>query len=191
MESSSPDLPLAEPGTGPVSPTRRLKLPIAALAGLAGILLMLGAIGGMYIQGPLVRAFFATTGLEPGGGALRPPIAVPAPPPEELPLRASGVVALGRLQPVGGVIEVAGPTTASAPRVLDLLVQEGDVVEFDAPLVVLDTYPQLLAARDAAERAVQVSETALEQVRRDVSVGQREGTANIDAARTAVAQANR
>lgn len=191
MESSNPDLPLAEPGISPSPPGRRVRLPPAALAGVAGILLMLGAIGGMYIQGPLVRAFFATTGLEPGGGALRAPIAVPAPPPEEGPLRASGVVALGRLQPVGGVIEVAGPTTASAPRVLDLLVQEGDIVEFDAPLVVLDTYPQLRAARDAAERAVLVSETTLEQVRRDVSVGQREGIANVDTARTAVVQANR
>jgi HlyD family secretion protein len=191
MESSNPDLPLAEPGIGPATPHRRLRLPPAALAGVAGILLMLGGIGGMYIQGPLVRAFFASTGLEPGGGALREPIAVPAPPPEVGPSRAKGVVALGRLQPVGGVIEVAGPTTASAPRVLDLLVQEGDIVDFDAPLVVLDTYPQLLAARDAAERAVLVSETALEQVRRDVSVGLREGTANIDTARTAVLQANR
>lgn len=191
MEPSNPDLPLAEPGIGPSSPSRQLRLPPAALAGVAGILLMVGAIGGMYIQGPWVRAFFATTGLVPGGGAVRAPIAVPAPAREEASLPVKGVVALGRLQPIGGVIAVAGPTTASAPRVLDLLVQEGATVEFDAPLVVLDTYPHLLAARDAAERAVQVSATALEQVRRDVSVGRREGTANIDTARTAVLQANR
>jgi HlyD family secretion protein len=191
MESPNPDLPLADPGTGSTPPERRFRLPRVALVGIVCFLLMLGAVGGMYMQGPLVRAFFATTGLEPGGGSLRAPIAVPAPPPQALLERTSGVVALGRLQPVGGVIEVAGPTTASAPRVLDLLVQEGDLVDFDAPLVVLDTYPQLLAARDAAERAVLVSEAALEQVRRDVSVGLREGSANVDNARTAVAQANR
>jgi HlyD family secretion protein len=100
-------------------------------------------------------------------------------------------VALGRLQPVGSVIEVAGPATVSAPRVLDLLVQEGDIVEFDAPLVVLDTYPQLLAARDAAERAVHVSEAALAQARRDVSVGRQEGVAAVAVARSAAEQAER
>jgi len=152
---------------------------------------MIGAVGGMYVQGPLVRAFFSATGLEPGGGALRDPIAVPPSPPVEIPIPSKGVVALGRLQPVGSVVEVAGPTSASAPRVLDLLVQEGDVVEFDAPLVVLDTYPQLLAARDAAERAVLVSEAALAQARRDVSVGQQEGAAAIDVARAAAEQAGR
>lgn len=191
MEQPDPDLPLAEPGTKPAPPAARRSLPPAALAGLAGALLMIGAIGGMYLQGPVVRAFFATTGLEPGGGALRDPIAVPAPPPAAAPTPAKGIVALGRLQPVGSVVEVAGPTTASAPRVLDILVHEGDVVQFDAPLVVLDTYPQLLAARGAADRAVAVAEAAVAQARRDVSVGQQEGVAAIDSARAAAEQANR
>lgn len=192
MESPDPNLPLADPGTNPAPPTQRRPLSPATLVGIAGALLMIGAIGGMYVQGPLVRAFFSVSGLEPGGGALRDPIAVPAPPPaEEAPVAPRGVVALGRLQPVGRVIEVAGPTTASAPRVLDLLVQEGDIVEYDAPLVVLDTYPQLLAARDAADRAVLVSEAALAQARRDVSVGQREGNAAVEVARSAAELAKR
>lgn len=192
MESPDPNLPLAEPGTNSTPPTRRRLLPPAALAGVAGALLVIGAIAGMYLQGPVVRAFFSSTGLEPGGGARRDLIAVPASPPAAPPEVASrGIVALGRLQPVGSVIEVAGPTTASAPRVLDLLVQEGDVVEFGAPLVVLDTYPQLLAAREAAHRAVLVSEAALVQARRDVSIGRQEGGAAVDAARSAAAQAAR
>lgn len=192
MESPDPNLPLAEPGTNPAPPTRRHPLPLAALAGAAGALLVVGAIGGMYLQGPVVRAFFSVTGLEPGAGARRDPIAVPTPPPGDGPPAPSkGVVALGRLQPVGGVIEVAGPTTASAPRVLDLLVQEGDLVGFETPLVMLDTYPQLLAAQDAAHRKVLVSEAALVQARRDVNVGQQEGTAAVDAARSAAEQAER
>lgn len=192
MESPDPSLPLAEPGTNPAPPTPRRVLPPAALAGLAGALLVIGAIAGMYLQGPVVRTFFSSTGLEPGGGARRDPIAVRASPLVDAPPAASrGIVALGRLQPVGGVIEVAGPTTASAPRVLELLVQEGDIVELGAPLVVLDTYPQLRAAREAAHRAVLVSEATLVQARRDVSVGQQEGTAAVDVARSAAAQAER
>jgi HlyD family secretion protein len=159
---------------------------------VAGALLLIGAIGGMYVQGPIVRAFFSATGLEPGGGARRDPIAVaPSPRAEAPPAVSRGIVALGRLQPVGNVIDVAGPTTASAPRVLDLLVQEGDIVAFKAPLVVLDTYPQLLAARDAAHRAVLVAEAALAQARRDVNVGRQEGRAAVDAASSAAEQAER
>jgi HlyD family secretion protein len=191
MESSDPNLPLADPGTNPASPAPRRRLPPAVLAGIAGALLVIGAIGGMYIQGPVVRAFFSATGLKPGGGALRDPIAVPTPPAADAPIPSKGIVALGRLQPLGSVIEVAGPTTASAPRVLDLLVQEGDVVEFDAPLVVLDTYPQLLAARDAADRAVLVSEAALAQARRDVNIGRQEADAAIEVARSAAELAER
>jgi HlyD family secretion protein len=191
MEPSDTKLPLADPGVAPAPSEPRRPLPPALLVGAAGALLVIGAIGGMYVQGPLVRAFFAVTGLEPGGGAVRDPIAVPPAPPTEKQAPSDGVVALGRLQPVGRVIEVAGPTTASAPRVLDLLVQEGDTVEFDAPLVRLDTHPQLLAARDAAEGAVLVSEAALEKSRRDVSVGQKETRATVDAARAAAAKAER
>ncbi|MBK6689867.1 MAG: efflux RND transporter periplasmic adaptor subunit [Deltaproteobacteria bacterium] len=158
--------------------------------GAAGALLFLGAVAGVYIQGPGVRAFFAVSGLKPGGGALRAPIAV-APPaaPAEDATSKKGIVALGRLQPVGSVVEVAGPSAASAPRVLDLLVEEGDVVEFDAPIVVLDTYPQALASRDAARRAVDVSEAALAASKRDVSVGQREAAASIEAARAVAKKA--
>ena len=74
---------------------------------------------------------------------------------------------------------------------LDLLIQEGDSVKFDTPLVVLDTYPQLLAARDAADRAVLVSEATLAQARRDVRVGRQESVATVDVARAAAEQAER
>jgi HlyD family secretion protein len=191
MTAPDSELPLADPGTSPAPTPRRRPLPPAALAGVALGLLMTGAVGGMYVQGPFLRLFFRVTGLQPGGGALREPIAVPPAPVAAAMVPSRAVVALGRLQPEGKVIEVAGPTTASAPRVLDLLVREGDVVAFDAPLVVLDTYPQLLAARDAAARAVLVSEATLAQARRNVRVGQEEGAATVEVARAAAAQAER
>jgi HlyD family secretion protein len=193
MDPQEPTLPLADPGlkAGAHARTAKGPLPLALRLGVGGLLLVIGAVGGMYVQGPVVRLFFGLTGLEPGGGALRAPIAVapaaPAPPPAPV----DDIVALGRLQPLGSVIEVAAPTSAGAPRVIDVLVHEGDVVAFDAPLVVLDTYPQLSAGRDAARRAVEVAEATLVQAKRDVAVGRSEGGAAVDAARAAAAQAER
>jgi HlyD family secretion protein len=158
---------------------------------LGGLLLMIGAVGGMYVQGPFVRAFFGLTGLEPGGGALRAPIAVAPTVVAPAPAPIHNIVALGRLQPLGSVIEVAAPTAAGAPRVIDVLVHEGDVVAFDAPLIVLDTYPQLAAGRDSAHRAVEVAEATLVQAKRDVTVGRSEARAAVDAARATAAQAER
>jgi HlyD family secretion protein len=193
MDPQEPTLPLADPGlkAGAHARTAQGPLPLALRLGVGGLLLVIGAVGGMYVQGPVVRLFFGLTGLEPGGGALRAPIAVapaaPAPPPAPV----DDIVALGRLQPLGSVIEVAAPTSAGAPRVIDVLVHEGDVVAFDAPLVVLDTYPQLSAGRDAARRAVEVAEATLVQAKRDVAVGRSEGRAAVDAASAAAAQAER
>lgn len=193
MTAPDDDLPLAEPGLQPraAQPDATRRTPLAVRIGVGGLLLMIGAVLGMYVQGPFVRVFFAASGLEPGGGAIRDPIAVSAPEVDAEPTPVNGVVALGKLQPLGSVIEVAAPTTAAAPRVLDVLVSEGDIVAFDASLVILDTYPQLLAARDAAERAVAVAEASLAKSRRDVSVGRQESSAGVDAARAAAAQAER
>jgi HlyD family secretion protein len=80
MQPLDPQLPLSDPGTGPsVIPTHR-PMPVAVAFGVVCALMAIGAICGMYIQGPAVRMFFGVTGLKPGGGALRDPIAV-APPP--------------------------------------------------------------------------------------------------------------
>jgi HlyD family secretion protein len=193
MDPQEPTLPLADPGlkADPQAPKAKGPLPLGLRLGVGGLLLVIGAVGGMYVQGPVVRVFFGLTGLEPGGGALRAPIAVAPTAPEAPPAPVDDIVALGRLQPLGSVIEVAAPTAAGAPRVIDVLVHEGDVVAFDAPLVVLDTYPQLSAGRDTARRAVEVAEATLVQAKRDVAVGRSEGRAAVDAARAAAGQAER
>jgi HlyD family secretion protein len=181
-------LPLRDPGIGarrePRAAPRRF-VSVGAAAAAMGLLLV-GAVGGLYVQGPFVRAFFALTDLEPGAGS-RHPIALPpaVTTGAEMGDVSDAVVALGRLQPRGGVVEVASPTTAGAPRVAEVLVAEGDVVEAGQPLVRLDTYAQLLAARVAAERAVAVAEAALTQVRRDVRAGRSESRAGVEAAQAA------
>lgn len=193
MDPQEPTLPLANPGLKADAHANKAKgpLPRGLRLGVGGLLLVIGAVGGMYVQGPFVRVFFGLTGLEPGGGSLRAPIAVAPAAPEPPPAPVDDIVALGRLQPLGSVIEVAAPTSAGAPRVIDVLVHEGDVVAFDAPLVVLDTYPQLSAGRDTARQAVEVAEATLVQAKRDVAVGRSEGRAAVDAARAAAAQAER
>jgi hypothetical protein len=107
--------------------------------GAAGALLVIGAIGGMYIQGPVVRAFFALSGLEPGGGALREPIAVSAPAPsgpcvdlnsatvDELdaivhigPARAAEIVRLRPFSSVDDMVRISGIGDA---RLRDIVAQ--------------------------------------------------------------------
>lgn len=101
------------------------------------------------------------------------------------------VVALGRLEPRGDVRAVAAPTSAAAPRVREVLVEEGDHVVEGQPLVVLDNQPSLAAAYQAAERAVEIAEVTLEQTRRNVRSSRAESRASVTAARVASEQARR
>lgn len=117
--------------------------------------------------------------------------AAPPPPQPTASAPAGEVVALGRLQPRGGVIEVAAPTTTPTPRVLALLVEENARIEPGQPLVTLDTCPQLAAAEGSAKRAVEVAEAALQQARRDVKSGRSESDASVEKARAAAQQAER
>ena len=89
------------------------------------LLLLLGGVLGLYFQGPALRAVFDWTMLEPGAGA-RQPIALPVdrvPSPERVAAMAVGdVVALGRLQPAGGIVSVALPQGAGDARIEQILV---------------------------------------------------------------------
>lgn len=71
---------------------------------------------------------------------------------EEAPAAAGGgaVTALGRVSPDRTVVAVTGP---AGERVARLEVAEGQVVEADAPLAVLESRDVLAAERDAAEAA--------------------------------------
>jgi HlyD family secretion protein len=53
----------------------------------------------------------------------------------------AAITALGRLEPKDGVFEVAGPSRPSAV-IAELLVDDGDMVQQDQPIAVLDTKPE-------------------------------------------------
>ena len=61
--------------------------------------------------------------------------------------KIEGVAALGQLNPLGEVRELAAPTSGkgSTPRLSKLLVQEGDSISVDQILAVFDNRPKLIA----------------------------------------------
>jgi HlyD family secretion protein len=108
------------------------------------------------------------------------------------------VTALGRLEPVGEVINVV--PSASAPagaqlRLLRLLVEEGDAVEAGQLLAEMDSLPRLSRAVDEAEAQVAIAQTQLQvaiaRQRSDLE-SQRARVASAEAKlRTAAAEENR
>lgn len=100
------------------------------------------------------------------------------------------VTALGRLEPKGGVIRLAGPARP-AVVITEMLVEEGDVVKKGQRIAVLDTF--------ALHRAeVERLKAELESAKRELARAQRlqkggvSSSANLDGARTSatVARAN-
>ena len=99
---------------------------------LAGLLLL--APGGMYLR---MRA---------GRAAPLPPVAAPP-----VPAASAGVSARGRIEPQGGILRIAGPSSASVTVVARLLVEEGDRVQAGQLLATIDTEPILEARVEEAE----------------------------------------
>lgn len=94
--------------------------------------------------------------------------------PSEQPLpkviRAKSVVALGRLEPQGEVIQLAPSTVGS--RVAQLFVKQGDRVRAGQVIAVLDSYDRLQAALEQAKRQVLITQTKLAQVKAGAKMGE-------------------
>jgi len=189
-------LPLLDTGKDPSSlaPPRlaRPGWPLRLLFAL--VVFFLGGVVGLYFQGPGLRAVFAWTSLEPGAGA-RQPIALPVdrvPSPERVAAMAVGdVVALGRLQPSGGIVSVALPQGAGDARIDELLVAEGDVVARGDVLAVLDSLTIYQAALTSAESTLAIRRAALAQARVQVAATEAELQAQVRGAEATVAAAER
>ncbi|HLQ18552.1 MAG TPA: biotin/lipoyl-binding protein, partial [Tabrizicola sp.] len=159
---------------------------------LIPLLMFSGAVIGMYFQPPLLRAFYAVTGLQPGGGT-DAPIALPPdidlPPKMAETMLPTDVVGLARIMPQGDVSVVAAPYGSGDARVAELLVTEGDQVSKGTPLARLDNATALESAVLTAEANLAVRQAALLQTRAAIQASRDEAQATLDQSRTAAAEA--
>ena len=194
--AESNSLPLFDNGKDPSSslrsPSRRTSWPLRILVFL--LTLVLGGVAGLYFQGPAVRAIFDWTALEPGAGA-RQPIALPVdrvPSPERVAHSHRGdVVALGRLQPAGGIVSVALPQGAGDARIDQILVNEGDIVAEGAVLAVLDSLVLYESALTSAESTLAIRRAAQAQAQVQVEATEAELRAQSQGAEATLAAAER
>lgn len=152
---------------------------------LVPVLMFTGAVMGMYFQPPLLRGFYALSGLQPGGGSSTP---IALPPNVDLPPRMaetmlpSDVVGLGRLMPKGDVSIVAAPYGAGDARIAEILVSVGQSVVKGAELARLDNATALEGAVLMAEANLAVREATLMQIRAAVQASRDEAQAALDQA---------
>lgn len=189
-------LPLLDNGAdrSEQTPSRRMRPSWPMRVLIAALVLVIGGVIGLYFQGPAIRAVFEWTRLEPGAGA-RQPIALPvdrAPSPERIAAMAVGdVVALGRVQPEGGIVSVALPQGAGDARVEQILVDEGDIVAEGAVLAVLDSLALYESALTSAESTLAIRRAALAQARVQVEATEAELRAQSRGAEATLAAAER
>ena len=86
--------------------------------------------------------------------------------------RIPTVTALGRLEPQGELVELSAPSASQGARVAELTVEEGDRIEQNQLVAVLDNRARLEAALRKAEENVQIERTQLAQVRAGAKSGE-------------------
>jgi HlyD family secretion protein len=187
-ENPAQGLPLADTGvpkSGPVSHSPANARSRWLLVPLIMVSLFSGAVIGMYFQPPGLRAFFNSTGLEPGAGTDTPiAIAIQQVETQELiaVLSEGDVVALGRIIPRGDVISLATPSGAGDALIAEMRVSVGDDVEVGDIIAVLDKLPQLESAIVSAEAAVRLREAEVAQTRALIAVSRAEAQASLERA---------
>lgn len=193
---ASENLPLVDNGKdrSPArrSPRGRLLWPMRVSALVAT--LILGGVIGLTFQGPVMRAVSDWTGLEHGAGSGQPlwQRAARVPPAEhDATMAATDVVALGRLQPAGGVVSVALPQGAGDARIDRILIAEGDTVVKGDVLAVLDSLTLYQSALTSAESTLEIRRATLAQTRVQVVATDAELRAQIRGADATLARSER
>lgn len=190
-EDSLPVELQARTASPPREPRRRFRKQYLLVL-LVPVLMFSGAVIGMYFQPPMLRAFYAVTGLQPGAGS-QTPIALP--PNVELPQRMAetmlptDVIGLARIMPLGDVSVVAAPYGAGDARIAEILVTVGQTVEKGTPLARMDNAAALESAILTAEANLAIREAALLQTRAAVQASRDEAQASLDQAMTTAAEA--
>ncbi|OKH11744.1 ABC exporter membrane fusion protein [[Limnothrix rosea] IAM M-220] len=82
------------------------------------------------------------------------------------------VTALGRLEPMGEVVNLSAPTSNQGNRIEELRVQEGDRLVAGQVVAILDTYDQRQAALLEAEQQIKVAEAQLARVKAGAKDGE-------------------
>ncbi len=187
---TSEALPLLDNGkdrsSSEQAPRRRLLWPMRILALVCALLL--GGVIGLNVQGPVMRVALDWTGPKPGNGSR----AVRAPSREQVgPMTAGDVVALGRLQPAGGIVSVALPQGAGDARIDRILVAEGDMVAKGDVFAVLDSLALYQSALTSAESTLEIRRATLAQARVQVVATEAELRAQIRGAEATLAKAER
>lgn len=90
------------------------------------------------------------------------------------------VIALGRLEPFSRTLRINAPTGISAGRIAVLKVKEGDRVEQDQVLAVLDSEPSLAAAVAQAEATAEMKRAQLEQRRHELANSEKSLAASVE-----------
>lgn len=182
----------AAPTSGGPRPWRSFLRKLWRLPVLIIIVLLSGTIA-LYFQPPALKAIFAITGLQPGGGTSTPiavsPVLLERLEQGAVEVRPMDVVSLGRLVPLGDIITLAPPFGAGDARVASILVEEGQRVDAGQLIAVLDNDRDLQAALVSAQALVAVRDAALEQTRDSVEASRLEAEANRDSALSALALA--
>ncbi|MHA1128387.1 MAG: HlyD family secretion protein, partial [Alphaproteobacteria bacterium] len=178
-------LPLANAGTTPQTPppfSEPPKRSMLKVLPLALLLMFSGGVIGMYFQPPLLRTFYALTGLQPGGGT-QTPIAQAIEiitTHEEIALVSEGdVVALGRLIPKGDVVTVATPFGAGDARISVIKVEVGEQVVTGQILAELDNLGQLQGTVNSVRAVLDVRVATLAQVEQSIEASLQEARASL------------
>ncbi|MCB8840618.1 HlyD family efflux transporter periplasmic adaptor subunit [Aurantimonas sp. VKM B-3413] len=171
---------------------RRWFRPAYLLVLLIPVFLFTGAVIGLYFQPPGLQAFFARTGLQPGGGtgtpiALPPEIVMPQEMVETM--LPTDVVGLARIMPRGDIALVAAPYGAGDARIAEILVAIGDRVERGTPLALLDNAQALEGAVLQAEANLAIRQATLIQTRSATKASRAEAQATLEQLRTAAREA--
>jgi HlyD family secretion protein len=82
------------------------------------------------------------------------------------------VTALGRIQPKGEVIKLAPPPNLGGAKILNLLVEEGDLVTQGQVLALLDNNPLKKAALEVANKEVELQKSNLNIVKAGAKEGE-------------------
>ncbi|MFB8790496.1 MAG: ABC exporter membrane fusion protein [Potamolinea sp.] len=92
--------------------------------------------------------------------------------PPETRVELNAVSALGHLEPKGEVIHLSAPASTTGARVDQLLVKQGDKVQPEQVIAILDSRNQLEAALKKSQKQVSVVQARLEQIKAGAKKGE-------------------